>query len=200
MEKLAISLRYYLLGCKYFQALKAMEFAAKFHTGTRKDGKTPEFSHQMLIVQYLRTLAPGILEPEETFSSGFLHDVCEDYDVGFDEIENKFGGKVAKSVRLLTKKYRGTIVPEQYYYEQIAEDSIASVVKGGDRNHNISTMVGTFTKEKQLSYIEETEKFVLPMLKTARRNFPEQESVYENEKLLLKSQIVLIRKINEVQL
>lgn len=59
-------------------------------------------------------------------------------------------------------------------------------------------MVGTFTKEKQLSYTEETEKFVLPMLKTARRNFPEQESVYENEKLLLKSQIVLIRKINEV--
>ena len=200
MDKLAISLRYYLLGCKYFQALKAMEFAAKFHTGMRKDGKTPEFSHQMLIVQFLRTLAPGILEPEETFSTAFLHDTPEDHDVGFDEIENKFGVKVAKSVRLLTKKYRGTVVPEQYYYEQIAEDSIASVVKGGDRNHNISTMVGTFTKEKQLSYIEETEKFVLPMLKTARRNFPEQESVYENEKLLLKSQIVLIRKINEVEL
>ena len=198
MDKLAISLRYYLLGCKYFQALKAMEFAAKFHTGMRKDGKTPEFSHQMLIVQYLRTLHSGLLEPEDTFSSGFLHDTPEDHDVGFDEIENKFGAKIAKSVRLLTKKYRGTVIPEQYYYEQIAEDSIASIVKGGDRNHNISTMVGTFTREKQLSYIEETEKFVLPMLKTARRNFPEQESVYENEKLLLKSQIVLIRKINEV--
>jgi (p)ppGpp synthase/HD superfamily hydrolase len=200
MDKLAISLRYYLIGCKYFQALKAMEFAAKFHTGTRKDGKTPEFSHQMLIVQYLRTLHSGLLEPEDTFSCGFLHDTPEDYDVGFDEIENKFGVRVTKSVRLVTKKYRGTTVPEQYYYEQIGEDSIASVVKGGDRNQNVSSMVGVFTREKQLSYVEETEKLTLPMLKKARRNFPEQESVYENEKLLLNSQIALIRKINEVQL
>ena len=41
-------------------------------------------------------------------------------------------------------------------------------------------------------YISECEKHILPMLKEARRIFPEQEPAYENIKLVLMSQIELI--------
>lgn len=44
-QKRLVSLRYWLIGRRYFTALEAMEFAAAHHTGFRKDGKTPEF-HQ----------------------------------------------------------------------------------------------------------------------------------------------------------
>jgi hypothetical protein len=37
---------------------------------------------------------------------------------------------------------------------------------------------------------------VLPMLKTARRSFPQQELAYENIKLLLINQIELVRAVH----
>lgn len=200
MNKLLISVRYYLIGAKYFTALKAMEFASQFHKGTRKDGKTPEFNHQLEIFSYLRTMETSLSNPELVYISIFLHDTPEDYDISFQEIENKFGTDTVKCVRLVTKKHRGISVPEQMYYDQISEDSNASVLKGGDRIHNVSSMVGVFSPEKQMAYVKETEDFVLPMLKKARRNFPEQELVYENEKLMLKNQILLIRKINSKEI
>ena len=198
MEKLRISLKYWLLGSKYFKALKAMEFAEKIHIGKRKNGD-PEFIHQITIVQFLRTFASGnfLLFPEDTLCVGFLHDTSEDYDISFDEFEIKFGKEVARAIKAMTKKYRGHRIPDSEYYAIMGEDPIASVVKGGDRIHNHQSMVGTFTLEKQKSYIEETEIHILPMLKKARSKFPEQESVYENEKLLLKSQISLIKEIHK---
>lgn len=54
-------------------------------------------------------------------------------------------------------------------------------------------MVGGFKPEKQSSYIDETMDFVVPMLKEARRTFPEQEPLYENIKFVMTNQIILYR-------
>ena len=196
-EKAFISLRYWMLGRNMHSALRALEFASKFHTGTRKDGVTPEYFHQLSIAQYIRTLDQGLLHPEPTFAAACLHDVSEDYDVGFDEITSMFGGDISLAVRLLTKYHRGEAVPIAYYYEKIAENSIASVVKGADRINNLGSMVNVFTLEKQKAYIEETKTHVLPMLKTARRFFTEQEPIYMNMKFVLMSQIALIEGIHK---
>lgn len=107
-EKFHISLRYWLLGRNYNQALKALEYASQFHTGVRKDGVTPEFHHQLSIASYVRSLINGIMFPQETLAAAFLHDVCEDYDVGFEEINSKFGADITKAVKALTKKHRGS--------------------------------------------------------------------------------------------
>jgi len=42
-----IAMRYWLLGRNYLLALDALEYAAKLHTGTRKDGRTQEYFHQI---------------------------------------------------------------------------------------------------------------------------------------------------------
>ena len=198
-EKSFISIRYWLLGSRMHLALLALEFASKFHVGTRKDGVTPEFGHQLAIAHYVRTFIAHLDHPEETLASVFLHDVCEDYDVGYDEIHAKFGQNVCDSVRVLTKKHRRTQTPADVYYHQISENKIASIVKGADRVNNIQTMVDVFNIDKQNSYITETNNHVLPMLKTARRLFSTQESAYENIKIMLQNQIFLIEAIHRAK-
>lgn len=192
INKRHIVMRYRLLERGYYNALEAMEFANGYHRGFRKDAVTPEFDHQIAIASYLRTLLPSVQFPEETFCTVFLHDVREDYGVGHEEIESRFGARVANSVKLLTKKFRGETVDPTLLFERMAEDEIASIVKGADRIHNLQSMVGVFSAEKQRSYVTEAQDLFLPMLKKARRNFPRQEEVYENIKLMLKSQIALI--------
>lgn len=194
-----ISLRYWLLGKGYYLALDALEYAAKIHTGTRKDGFTREYAHQLSIGHYIKSISTSLECPEETLATVFLHDICEDYNIGIDEIENRFGSVVSQAVWLETKKYRGQAKLASEYFREISESKIASVVKGADRIHNVQTMIGVFTLEKQKEYIQETEEYILPMLKEARRRFPRQEPAYENIKHMLMSQIELLRAVHAVQ-
>lgn len=197
-DKLKISLRYWLLGMSqsnpdYIKCIDALEFASKFHTELRKDGITPEFEHQLVITHYVRTLIPSLEFPVETICSALLHDVPEDYSISFDEINNKFGSMVSNSVEKLTKFYRGTKKTNEDYFNGIASDPIASINKGADRIHNLQSMIGVFNTQKQESYVKEAEDWILPAIKQARRNFPKQELAYENIKLMMSSQIELIK-------
>ena len=195
-EKQLAALRYWFSGRGYYLALDAMEYASRFHTGTRKDGLTPEFQHQLSIAHHLRSLEKNLMFAEETLAAVFLHDVPEDFDIGFEEIESRFGPRIKNAVMLLTKKHRGTEKAKEGYFKAMAEDPIASLVKGGDRVHNIQSMVGVFSQEKQKKYMEEAEGYIIPMLKDARRKFPRQEAAYENIKFFMASQIDLIRAIH----
>lgn len=195
-NKKQTSLRYWLQGAEYFKALEAMEFARQFHTGVRKDGITPEFDHQVSIAQYVRTLYHGITNFEDTMATIFLHDVREDYDISFEEIESRFGLIVSNAVEAMTKEFRGFKRPIQSVFDNIANDPCASIAKGADRIHNFSSMVGVFRLEKQKEYIQEGKDYFLPMLKIARRKFPQQEPVYENIKTMLNSQMTLIESIH----
>jgi (p)ppGpp synthase/HD superfamily hydrolase len=197
-EKLKITLRYWLLGIsqvnpEYNKCIEALEFASTIHNGKRKDGVTPEFEHQLIIAHYLRTLVNNLMFPSETICVAILHDVCEDYDVSYDEIERRFGKVVRDGVERLTKIYKGVKKSDEEYFNGISECPIASVGKGGDRIHNLQSMVGVFTKEKQEKYILEAETHIIPALKKARRLYPKQEMVYENIKLMMLSQIQLIK-------
>jgi (p)ppGpp synthase/HD superfamily hydrolase len=196
-EKRQVSLRYWLQGREWFQALEALEFGKSHHTGVRKDGFTPEFDHQISIAHFVRTLAPSLEFPEETISTVFLHDVREDYGVSDEELRDQFGSQVANAVAAMTKTFRGERQPEQMVFNQIALDPIASIAKGADRIHNFNSMVGVFTADKQLSYIHEAETYFFPMLKKARRLHVRQEPGYENIRHMLQSQIRLIQAIHE---
>jgi (p)ppGpp synthase/HD superfamily hydrolase len=190
--KAKTALRYWLHGKQYFSTLEAMEFASQYHTGMRKDGKTPEFHHQVSIAMYLRTLEKGLLNPQDTLTAAILHDVVEDYGVSISDIELRFGDTVSEAVALLSKEVNGVKKADADYYNGIASNPIASIVKGADRINNVQTMPGVFSAEKQRGYAEESRGLVLPMLKLARRRFPQQEAAYENIKHMLVSQLSLI--------
>ena len=190
-SKLKLATRYWLYGRKYHLAVTAMEFAHKYHSGLRKDKTTPEFHHQLSIASYIRTL-PDLEFPEETLAVAFLHDVVEDYDISLAEIERRFNKNISYSVGLLSKKINGYEIKTEEYYFGMIGDPIASIVKGSDRIHNFQTMSGVFGDSKQKKYIKECVDYILPMLKKARRKFPQQEPAYENIKHVLLSQIGLI--------
>ncbi len=197
-QKLFIAMRYWLLGMaendsRYVLPLNALEYAKNIHIGYRKDGKTPEFQHQLEIVHYLRTLYKGLMYAPETMAAAFLHDVPEDYDISFDEIESLFGEKVTNAVKLLTKKYRGESKEIEKYFDEMAHCPIASIIKGADRINNHQSMHPVFTDKKQESYITETQTYIIPMLKKARHLHVQQEFIYENIKFVLKSQMMFVK-------
>jgi (p)ppGpp synthase/HD superfamily hydrolase len=194
-EKIRIAMRYWQLGHGYHVALRAMNFAQSKHTGLRKDTVTPEFQHQVSQANFARTLIDQYAFPEETLATIWLHDVCEDYDVSISTITEMFGSRIAYSTELMTNQVSGVKKPLHVYYSAMAYDPIASIAKGIDRMHNHQSMHGVFSLEKQQSYIEETETYILPMLHVARNNFPEQEAAYQNIKHVLQIQIELIREM-----
>lgn len=200
-EKKLLIVRTYLDAKGYFNALRALEFARRFHKGIRKDGKTPEFDHQLSMALHAMSL-PNLLHPEEVFATIFLHDVPEDYRVGRVEIVTiftctSFAARVVEAVYLLNKyEEDGTPKNEDAVFAAMARNAIASIVKGLDRSHNLSTMLGVFTPKKQIAYCEFAENRILPMMKIARGLFPEQRQSFENLKHMVLSQITLIRAIH----
>jgi len=192
-KKRMLALRYFLIGRGYYRAVEALEFASQYHVGTRKDGVTPEFFHQVSIASYVRTLPVPIQDMDALITAVLLHDVCEDYGVSFDTIRRKFGERVAEIVQLMTNAENGVKLQKDVYYNRLALDALAAIGKGSDRIHNFQSMPGVFSEEKQKSYIQEAEEFIIPMLKQARRQFPVYEAAFENIKLVLESQIQLIR-------
>lgn len=195
-EKMRIALRYWLLGKEFYKAVEAMDFAEHYHNGTRKDG-AHEFSHQVSQASLARTLINSIKYKEELFIVIFLHDICEDKGISFEEIEQRFGKIVANAVRLMTKVYRDVKIPNDVYYGNLSECEIASVAKGLDRIHNLLSMLNAFKPEKQVSYIQETTDYTVPMLKKARRNFPHLETVFENIKFIMMNQVQLYTALNK---
>lgn len=143
-KKLRSTLRYYLAGKGWHTALKAMNFAEHYHTGTRKDGVTPEFDHQVRIAHFVRTL-PDLMHPEETIATAFLHDVVEDYDVAIAALIKQFGPMITHSSEAVTKR-KGVLdeLALEIYFMGIQDDPIASIVKGADRIHNLQSMIGVF--------------------------------------------------------
>ena len=193
-DKLFVAFKYFLMGRKYFLALKALEFARNHHCGLRKDGNTPEFQHQLEIAMYLSTL-PNLPQEEVVYTVAILHDVMEDYEVSPEEMEKRFGKEVMDTVWLLTKKYKGNKKDEKQYFKDISENAIAALVKGADRIHNVQSMLNVFSKEKQAKYLEEVEQNFLPMIKQAKYRFPEHSGAFFNIQHMLKSQVDLFRAI-----
>jgi (p)ppGpp synthase/HD superfamily hydrolase len=193
-NQLKMIVRAWLGGRGMHTALRAVNLGLEWHTGTRKDGTTPEFIHQLSQIQYVRSLA-DVAGLEDVITVIALHDLPEDYRYNIKWVHSEFGSVVGDSVERMSKKYYGVAAdksPENYYYS-IGNDSVSSIAKGCDRVHNQSTLIGVFKIEKIKEFIAETEQYVLPMLKEARKNFPFQEVAYTALRYRLKEQIYFLR-------
>ena len=192
-EKQIVALRYFFLGKQYFKAARSLEFCIDMHPNLRKDGVTPYYLHPVAVCSYVATLSSSLIFPERTLSVALLHDILEDTAVSPKELAEVVLGDldIVQDVMLFSKNYS----IESDYFPNIARSAAASVVKGADNVNNIQSMVGVFTADKQVQYVYRTKDKILPCLKVARRNFPEQQFAYENIKLVLNSQTALIEKM-----
>lgn len=193
-DKLLIAVKAWLDGAvsenpDYRLARMAFRFGARYHTGVRKDGKTPEYQHQVQIALAVRNHLKDLLSPVETLALVFLHDVVEDYGVPLAKIRRRFGDKVADAVDRISKIVDGKKKSRKVYFRGLSGCPISSVAKGFDREHNMESMFGVFDAPKIGRYTDEVIKHFFDMLKTARLNFPEQDGIYESLKNQLEAQV-----------
>ncbi|MBQ1378351.1 MAG: hypothetical protein IIY77_10305, partial [Lachnospiraceae bacterium] len=71
------------------------------------------------------------------------------------------------------------------YYEELAKNPKAALIKCFDRVNNLSNMALGFTRDKMAEYVEETEKYIVPLFKVIKNEAPE----YSNASWLLSYQM-----------
>ena len=162
---------------KLSETYAALPYMKEKHAGqTRKptlfSGKrVPYIVHPLTMACHAHAL--GIRE-DKILATILLHDVCEDCGVAPEELP--FSAEVREAVKLLSfqiKPGETRANAKERYYAAIAENRIARIVKILDRCNNISAMASSFSQKKLISYSDETETYVMPMLEKAKYAIPE---------------------------
>ena len=158
------------------QTVSVLPYARELHKGQVRKGRehVPYIYHPLLMACH--ALALG-LDDDDVISAVLLHDICEDCGVCPEDLP--VNDKTKEAVMLVTKnKEKST----EEYYKDISENRIASMVKLLDRCNNVSAMSTGFSKRKIVDYINETEKYIYPLLQLAKTRY----SRYSNQIFLIK--------------
>ena len=153
------------------QTLDALAMAERCHAGQLRKvmGKerVPFIRHPLILAAHAIRL--GIAD-DTLAAACLLHDVCED--CGIRNSELPVGPQAREIVRLLTKEqgvdYR-LEENDRSYFAGIAENPDACMVKILDRCNNMSEMSSAFSTHRMKEYLEETERFVIPLFAVAEK-------------------------------
>ncbi len=170
-EKMYTYLRGFAAGAKMNETLRALTFAREKHEGQLRKSGDPYIVHPLTMA--CNAVSLGICD-DEVIATILLHDVCEDCSVSLFELP--VNEKVKRGVELMTFTVMDGETKEiakNRYYNLIIQSREATITKIVDRCHNVSSMAGTFSKEKLFAYIEETRQYVLPLIRKAKEKYPE---------------------------
>lgn len=157
---------------------KALEFAREAHgKQLRKYGEEPYIEHPIRVAGLVRTVP----HTSEMICAAYLHDVVEDTAVSIQDIQRKFGEKVAFLVDELTDEF----VKDKYPHLNRRKRKEREVV----RQANISRAAKTI---KLADVIDNTRDIIQNDLGFARRYIPEMAALTEalqggNFRLFLKA-------------
>lgn len=162
---------------------KALDYAVAAHEGQkRKRSEVPYIYHPLNLACH--ALAMDIAE-DAVIAACLLHDVLED--CGKEPQDLPVGEEARELVVLLThgkttKENRAGVM--KAYYDAIAQNPKAALIKCIDRCNNLTTMSWGLSRERMCRMIRETEEYY-PALLTAAKAAPE----YNNAAWLLKYQM-----------
>jgi (p)ppGpp synthase/HD superfamily hydrolase len=155
--------------------LKAKKLAYEKHKNQkRKDGIAPYSDHLEGVVNRLKNL--GITD-KNILSAAWLHDIIEDTDVTFDQINEKFGREIAVMVLSLSKdKSIAKKDIEQQYITQLKNATIqAKIIKLCDISANLKDLsnapISKTQKNKQV-------KKILHYLRIIKNDISEKQTEY----------------------
>ena len=159
------------------ESYRALHYMRETHLGQfRKQGR-----HARELVEYInhpllmacQAHAFGIRD-DSLLAAILLHDVAEDTGTAVEELP--FSDEVRQLVALVTFSVPAGLSKEEAkerYYAAIRENGKACVIKIIDRCSNVSTMADSFSREKLIAYIWETETFILPLMTVLKNQYPE---------------------------
>ena len=185
--KMYTYIRGYASGAKMKETLKALSFARDRHAGQLRKNGDPYLVHPLTMA--CNALSMGITD-DTVIATILLHDVCEDCNTSVEELP--VGEMVRRGVELMTFSVmngENKETAKNRYYNMILQSREATLTKLIDRCRNVSSMAGTFSKEKLIAYIEETRHFMYPLLRKAKDQYPEDADVLFNLKYHMTSVI-----------
>ena len=197
-EKTYSYLKGMAMGLGWTDTVRALAIARRDHEGQMRKNGEPYFIHPLTVASHAVALG---LKEDKIVATALLHDWKEDCkgDVRLLPCSQEVKNAVTK---LSFEKKSGISKQDQLvmHYDAMREDKIACIVKLLDRCHNVSTMAGVFTSSKLQEYIEETNQFILPLLRYTKDTWPE----YSDQLFVLKYHIVsvvdaidIVRKVSE---
>ncbi len=123
---------------------RAYQFGEEMHEGQMRHSGEPYFSHPVTVASILTDLRLS----DEVIAAGLLHDVVEDTQATYSQVEQRFGAQVAGLVddvtRLTNLQHTGPNVGISENYPKIVLQSIRDLrslsIKLADRLHNLRTI------------------------------------------------------------
>ena len=137
---------------KYWDALT---YTAIWHDDQkRKTLNIPYIIHPIRITAILRSFGFSEWENEDLMIAALLHDVIEDTEIHFNEIERRFGKKIAVVVNELSKPIN---LRKENWLKTFDEKSIeAKIIKMADRIDNLMDLTKLdWSDEKKRNYLEQ---------------------------------------------
>jgi guanosine-3',5'-bis(diphosphate) 3'-pyrophosphohydrolase len=165
-----------------FEFQLSMLYSAEMHKGERrKDFITP---YELHVLGVTCILVEAGLKDYITLCAALLHDVVENTEGTFKDIQRKFGGTVAIVVKVVTRDkskspaiYWQAIISCKYLHAMWR----AGILKLADRIQNLDTL-SVLNKEKAIFIIRETEEWFPKIYKASLRTLSklEQQSKRKN--------------------
>lgn len=142
------------------------------------------------------------IKDDEITSAALLHDFVEDIPWATHEyIEEVFGPRVAKMVRLVTKKpcvdYKVDLEEMHKYLKGIEECWEAALIKTADRINNFSTMSNSSVKHRERQ-VKETKEIYIPFFKVCRQKYARYANFFFFAKTMIEPILVEIERNNEL--
>ncbi|MDQ6794130.1 MAG: bifunctional (p)ppGpp synthetase/guanosine-3',5'-bis(diphosphate) 3'-pyrophosphohydrolase [Chloroflexota bacterium] len=145
---------------------RALDLATAAHEGQKRVSGEPYVTHPIASAQILADLG---IDPVAVMAA-LLHDVPEDTEYNLSDIEDRFGGEVARLVDGVTKLSKfSTHTHEQQQAENIrkmflamADDIRVVLIKLADRLHNMRTLYA-LPSEKQQRIARQTMEIYAPL-------------------------------------
>lgn len=170
----------YIKGYSNSKSMKETQVSLLFAREKHKDQKRKEGLPYIIhpLTMACEALALGI-EEDNIIATILLHDVCED--CGIEAKDLPVNNDIKKGVEAMTftiKEGESKENAKLRYYTNIINSKEATITKLLDRCHNVSSMAHAFSKEKLKDYIDETRKYVLPLIKEAKNKYPEFTNIF----------------------
>jgi len=146
---------------KQSMVTEALQLAKQAHKGQERDEGDPYIIHPIRVANtFIYNL--GITDVD-TICAALLHDVVEDSDVSFNEIEKRFGKNVEKIVVILTRdKQKET--KEEKLQETLRASKATQMLKACDWLDNLRSMpLRTDRGKRWHRHIKETKEMYIPL-------------------------------------
>jgi len=165
-RKLEQQLEQHYPGADLAPVRQAWLFAVEAHGAQKRASGEPYVSHPLAVA---RILADYGLDPE-AIEAALLHDIPEDTEFSLEDVEERFGPRVAMLVDGVTKLSTfGARSHQEQQAENIrkmllamAEDIRVVLIKLADRLHNMRT-IAALTREKQERIARQTAEIYAPL-------------------------------------